>query len=167
MLFCSGGWAMRYLVGILAGVVITVGVVAAASGVDESSADVVEGPNVCEAYGDAMDDILVERFPAENDPVLLARKTGGVPLIGYLTNATPPQMDWDCAERRLTVIIRGPWTLGAADMESALEVLLRDLRSRELNPMMDRVEVVLESQLMDDSARFDGAAAEKAAESEE
>ena len=78
------------------------------------------------------------------------RNTGGVPLIGYLVKATPRQMDWDCAERWLTVTIRGPWTLGAADMESALEVLLRDLRSRELNPMMDRVEVVLESQLMDD-----------------
>jgi hypothetical protein len=104
---------MRYLVGILAGVVVTAGVVAAGSGVNESSADVVEGPTVCGTYGRAMDDILMERFP----------------------------MDWDCDGQRLTVTIRGPWTLGAADMETALEVLLDDLRNRELLPMMDGVVV--------------------------
>jgi hypothetical protein len=61
----------------------------------------------------------------------------------------------------LSVTIRGPWTLDAADMETALEVLLGDLRSRELRPVMDEVVVELESSLMDESARFDGVQVER------
>jgi hypothetical protein len=108
-----------------------------------------------------MNKILLERFPAENDPILMARKTGGVPLIGYLYTPEPRQMDWACDGRLLSVTIRGPWTLDAADMETALEVLLGDLRSRELRPVMDEVVVELVSSLMDESARFNGVQVER------
>jgi hypothetical protein len=152
---------MRYLVGNLVGVAITVALVAAGAAVDESAAEQVEGPTVCDTYGYAMDNIIEERFPSSRDPVLLARETGGTPLIGYLVNTPRVDMEWDCRGRQLTVVVRGPWTLGAADMETALEVLLDDLRSRELRPVMDGVVVELESALMDDSARFDGVQVER------
>lgn len=70
-------------------------------------------------------------------------------------------MDWACDGRLLTVTIRGPWTLDTADMESALEVLLRDLRSRSLSPAKDEVEIVLASQPMDESVQLDAAWAER------
>lgn len=146
---------MRYVVGSLVGAAVTAALVVAGS-VDESSAG-VEAPPLCEVYGHAMDDIIEERFPGSRDPVLLAKETGGVPLIGYVMNVRVPDIDWDCEERQLRVVVRGPWTLGADDMETALEVLLDDFRNRELRPVADGVVILLESLLVDGSARFDGA----------
>lgn len=152
---------MRYLVGSLVGVAVMVVLFAAGFEADESSAVEVEDHRVCETYGAAVDDIREERFPRSRDPVLLAKETGGVPPMRHLADARVPDLDWECHDRRLTVAIRGPWTLGAADMESALGVLLGDFRNRELDPVMDGVVIVLESVLMDESARFDGAQAER------
>lgn len=141
----------------LLGAAFVVALVAGGFAVDESLVERVEEPTNCDTYGRAMDEIIEARFPPSDEPVLVAHEVLPLPLEGFNAPFAPQEMDWECEEQRLSVFVRGPWVLDAPDTETALQVLVADLRSHDLEPASDEVELVLDSVLLEEVVRFDEA----------
>lgn len=154
---------MRFGMAILLGVGITA-LLWVGAGPDDRSArtqanEAVSAVDRCEVYGEAVEEMVNARSP-EPEPAGgptsgVIADDGGYTGIPIYSRAPLGKMRWWCDGKRLTVRVWGPWVFEGADFGAALEKLVEDLRGRKLVASRDGIEILLEAELFDASARFD------------